>query len=219
VDSVAVARRAGTSDAELAPSLLNLGVLELDAARYDRARRIFREAAGSYERTGNARGAAIAAKNLGLVAFCEGELDEAVALFERSESQLREVGDTSGLLRALLGRARALAPAGDTARASDVLVEGIALAREVGDVVSIADCLEAFAEIARLHGDGHRTAAALGAAAALRDSLGAARAEYLTPWYTRTTDAIRAELEPAEFELEFERGSRLTVDAAAELAH
>jgi tetratricopeptide (TPR) repeat protein len=163
---------------------------------------------------GHARGEAITTENLGIVAFCEGDLDEAERLLTRSFELAEEIGDQREQAAATRSLARIALERGLIDEAEATLRRGIPPARAVGDRHGLADALEVAASIAAARGDGERAAQLYGAAEALREAIGATRQPDLSDWHERVRAGAERLLGPDAFAVAFEAGRGLELDAA-----
>src|SRR5439155_4834964 len=138
-------------------------------------------------------GIACALSYLGETARTRGDLKSARGFLERSLEIRREEGYTS-VIAGLLGYLAAVtAGEGDLDAARSLYLESLAIRRELGDRRGIAVCLEGLVGISvRSDAGKERAARLLGAAEALRESLGAPLPPVHRAEYQRNVAAVRA---------------------------
>ena len=211
------AREAGDDDLA-ASGLSNLGTLALFREDFELAADRYDEAVQLSTATGNRPLLAAALENLGCVAFCRGRIDESIELLERSERLARESGHQHNLASVLRALGRSLLALGDRGAAAERMLEALTIAQELGQQHGLADALEGFGGLAAASGDPRSAARLFGAAARIRTEIGARRAPDNQAWFERHDAAARADLDPARFANEAERGAELPLEGAAALA-
>jgi len=152
----------------------NLGAVAVDRGEYDRAEKLQRRALELHRELGNAPNIAYALVNLGNISCVLGDYALANDLLGEAIPILRETGYKLGEGVALLHLADVAFGQGDMSRAASTLLESVQLLAAAGDKFSIAGNIDLLAQVCAA-GNDHETAIELmGAAAALRDRLGAA---------------------------------------------
>ncbi len=148
----------------------------------------------------------------------QGERAAALALYETSLAAMRAANDIWHSAQVLLFLAHSAMQFGDLDRARATLVEAVDLLRRLGDRRLIAGCVEGFACLAALQGHAERAALLSGAAAAHRESMGAA-VDLVTRADTASMLApARVALGDRGFEASAARGRTLTIDDALAIA-
>jgi hypothetical protein len=147
---------------------------------------------------------------LGQVLVRRGEDRRAEELLVESLATLREAGTPWGVADALLELGHVARRRGDSARALELYHGGLATRWEIGSTGSYAEYLEALAALA--------PARLLGAAAALRESLGTPLPPVERPEHERLCAAIRARLGEQAFAAAWERGRTMELEDAVALA-
>jgi hypothetical protein len=148
------------------------------------------------------------------VARAQGDVARAAALFDEALGLYRERGDRQGVateLRNLGGVARTR---GDDARAAALFEESLALCQEMGNRLGIATTLEGIAGVAAGQRRSERVARLLGAAAALRATLGASPSPSDQAEQAATSAEVRAALGDDIFDAAWEAGRGLALEAA-----
>ena len=196
-----------------------LALVHLDRGRYDEAAALLDEALALFRELEPALVAgpqyvSQAYARRGQIALAVGDLAGAARYLEEAERRQRALGHTWGLSETLrylgdLARAR-----GDLDAALARYRESLALAEESGDRLFVADALDGVASVAAARGQAERAARLHGAAATLRERLGAAVAPWERPAYERDVAAVRAALGAEAFAAAWAAGAALPLEAA-----
>jgi tetratricopeptide (TPR) repeat protein len=158
---------------------------------------------------------------LGTIALLRGFPQEALVLVDTGRADARERGDRLAIYIALFTAAQAAIALGDLDRARTQLEEGVRLSQETGDLANLAYVLDALAVVESSAGRGRRVALLLGAAQALRETVGSNVYGYYQPDETLRDAAAasaRALLGPDGFDDAVDEGRRLGPEQAAALA-
>ncbi len=199
----------GEPSAVLGPLLLLARVAHAEGDR-PQARLLFDKALAS------AGGAppVVALPWMGELAAEDGDPSTARRLFEEARERAGAQGDNASLPQALHGLGHLARVAGDVTRAAALHSEALELQRQMGDAPRIAASLEAVGGLAAA-GDRHQHAARLlGAAKALRDRGGYARAPWEASRYEADVAAVRRALSAEELEVAFVQGAELSIEEA-----
>jgi tetratricopeptide (TPR) repeat protein len=211
-------------DDEDIPNLLShLGAISYRSNDFEGARAYFEEGLAICRRRERKSGIAGMLDWLGLLAFVEGELDVAAAFCEEGLLLAREAGREQ-LTAEILSRLGDIACARNRpAAAAEFFREGLAhfqrvpgppWLRKFGPRRGIALCLEGLGAVAQAHGNPRRAARLLGAAEALRQSIGASRPPPEQPAYDRRLEAVHSALDEAEFAAAWAEGQALSLEEA-----
>jgi predicted ATPase/transcriptional regulator with XRE-family HTH domain len=138
-----------------------------------RAAELLQESLALFRQTGDRWGIGLALHSLGDVAREAGDFGRAVQLYGESLAARRELGNKQGIAAALAHLGYVARARGEYEQALAVYEESLALLYGLGDRVGIAQCLEGMAYTVCAQGQAGRAARLLGAAAALRDIVGA----------------------------------------------
>jgi hypothetical protein len=130
----------------------------------------------------------------------------------------REVGDDREIGAASRSLAAAMIELGDSARATSLLAESLALARELAEPHGIAVCLDTFAGLAATAGEVERAATLFGASDAARASIGAQRQPDQQILYDRWLARTLARLDTNTYSTRYEDGRALTLEEACAFA-
>jgi predicted ATPase/DNA-binding SARP family transcriptional activator len=171
------------------------------------ARRLAEEALEQREGGEDRLDIAFSQHTLGLVALHEGDHSNARAHFERALGIGREMQSKAALALANLGLGAVDAREGHAGTASGRLEEALALFEEQPDPRGAAACLEALAGVRRMQGVLEAAAECCGAAAALRERIGAPLPPCDRPRHERLLLSLRAELEAPAFAAAFAKGA------------
>jgi non-specific serine/threonine protein kinase len=106
-------------------------------------------------------------------------------------------------------------------RAADAvasLEQSVRICEQLEDTESVAYCLHGLAAVAELHGRSENAARVLGAADALRETIGASLAPFEQGMHDRTARAARVALGQAQFDAAWTAGRALSLDEAVAYA-
>jgi predicted ATPase/transcriptional regulator with XRE-family HTH domain len=158
---------------------------------------------------------------LGTITLLRGSPREALALVDTALTAARERGDRLAIYIALFTAAQAAIALGDVDRARTQLEEGVRLSLETGDLANLAYVLDALAVVESSAGGARRVAMLLGAAQALRETVGATVYGYYQPdegLRDAAAATARATLGEDGFDDAVDEGRRLDAEQAAQLA-
>jgi tetratricopeptide (TPR) repeat protein len=152
--------------------------------------------------------------NLGWLALVQGDDGCVLALVEQQVgwSQAQAVLSTLINLNPVLGALVNMH--GDSVRARVILCDGLILQQQFAEQDVMIDSLEACAGVAIGQGWAVRAVRLLGAAAALRTTIGARRVSAARPAYERDVASARAQLDDASFAAAWAAGQALTLEQA-----
>lgn len=165
-----------------------------------------------YEQLGEPRAEAETLMNLGAVALYRGDTDRAASLLDVALRRYSVLGFPEGVGWAHNLRGLVELRGRRTDRAAAHLLTSLAAHRQVGDRWRTASVLEALAEVARLDGAPGRGARLLGAAARIRDEIGAPVPACERPDTEATARALRSQLGEAAFLAAHEYGRDAPLD-------
>ncbi|MGO8947315.1 MAG: ATP-binding protein [Ktedonobacterales bacterium] len=154
-------------------ALNNLGIIAEQQGDLEQAEARYVESLALARGAGNQRGIAASLSNLGVLAVSRGDLERAEDYFQEALALHRQRGDPKGIALALLNLGGVAGQRGEVAQAETLGREGLALVRDVGDLRFCAGALDLLAGTAGMAGQGRRAARLLGAATALRETIGA----------------------------------------------
>ena len=135
-------------------------------------------------------------------------------MFRAALALAREIHERREEAAALRWLARVQLDLGAVDEARALLEESIPATDEVGDRHGIADSLEIAAAVAAAEGSPVEAAQLLGAAEAVRTSIGAHRVPDTADWYERTRARVEELATPEVFDREYRIGLKLSPDEA-----
>ncbi|MGH7681039.1 MAG: protein kinase domain-containing protein [Candidatus Eiseniibacteriota bacterium] len=166
-------RRAAGDKRGSAVVLHNLGVVSQALGDYDGAWFLYGESLAINREIGNEGWEALDLNALGSVALDHQDYASAWRQHEEALAIHRHLGDRWGIAYSLHEMGRAAIWLGDRAKAFDLLQESVTIFQDLGDRVGVVETLEHFAALAASESRDERALVLAGAAAALRESLGA----------------------------------------------
>jgi predicted ATPase/DNA-binding CsgD family transcriptional regulator/Tfp pilus assembly protein PilF len=196
----------------------NAGLVAYDQGDYAVARARLEDSLAFSRGAEDRQGAAEALTHLGLVARHQGDYAAARARLQDALALLRAVGDRPGTALALIGLGLVALDGGDAAAARAPLEEAVVLLWEAGDRRATVAALEAVARLAAAQGQVARAARLLGAAARLREAIGAPLPPAERADHDRTAAAARARLAPGAFRAAWAAGAALPPQEAIDEA-
>jgi ATP/maltotriose-dependent transcriptional regulator MalT len=159
---------------------------------------------------GDEAGTAGALSNLGVVAFEQGDLDEAEARFTETLALDHVHGNEWGAAVALDNLVAIVLERGDNERARELVRDTLVAAEQLADRELIAFGLEKAAVLAAAEGNAARAGKLAGAADGLRESAGFERSRFDREWLERHLSAVTGE----EFEASRATGRALEPEKA-----
>jgi predicted ATPase/DNA-binding SARP family transcriptional activator len=200
--------RAGGGLHAAAEYLILLAELEAVTGRPEAAYPLLDRAARLYLTLDDATGLATATLQRGELEAAHGDHTVARALLADAGERLRLLDVPAGTARAQLALGRLALADGSPGAATAPLIAALVTFHRVGDRDRLATTLEHLATASR---DPVRAATLLGAAELLRQAAEAVPAPVDQVGLAGTVDRVRRELDPADFELAWERGRSRTV--------
>jgi predicted ATPase/class 3 adenylate cyclase len=207
-------RRTLDDRTDVAFVLNSLGALAQYQEDYDRAFKYHQESLAIRRELGEPRGIAVSLNNLAMVAHEQGEFDQAEELYSESLTLFHQVNDARGIAATLSNRGALMNDQGNARQAEAFFSESLSILKELGQRDDIIECLEGFAGIALLSGQPRRAARLLGAAQALRETIGAPVPPYKRLRLQRIMGGVAAQLDPKMLESELTIGRKMSLDEA-----
>jgi tetratricopeptide (TPR) repeat protein len=179
--------------------LHSAGLVAEEGGEHDRARSLQEEALALCQQANEQIFAAHVLNALGQLVYREhGDLDRAKDDFARALQQFQAFGDAYGAGLALANLGRVARDQGNYKQAADLYAEALMLHWDDGDSGRIAACLNGLGVVAALAGEAEQAARLCGAAAALREAIGAPIPSYRGQ-YDRAIETARTSLGEAAF--------------------
>jgi hypothetical protein len=169
-----------------------------------------------FRRVGDAHGIAISASNLAYVALLDGD-QAALDLCQASVRATRDARGTVSEAVALLNLAFAHVQRSEADAATAAAASAADLAAPLGHKQSLYLCVEAFAAVAALRGEGEKAARLFAAAEAARAEVGDALDPFEARIRHEAVAAARALISDDAFDSAFRTGSELTTEEAIAL--
>ncbi|MDQ2827502.1 MAG: tetratricopeptide repeat protein [Chloroflexota bacterium] len=157
----------------IATTLANLGQVANDQGEYMRAMALLEESLALSKALGDTYGIAASLQNLGDVALQQGDARRAMALTQESLALWKTLDDTHELAVVFSRLGNIARSQGALEQARALYSESLILLRRIGDKRAMADCLEGVAGVAAAQAQPLRAARLFGAAAGLREAIGA----------------------------------------------
>jgi tetratricopeptide (TPR) repeat protein len=183
----------------IAITLHNLGTILYRQGDYTQAIARYEESLALERALGRRSGIAESLNCIGWAVHHQGDEARAEALFDEALALFRTLGEQDGIADVLSGLGVVAHVQGDLTRATALLQESLALFQTLGEQANIAVVLENLAAVAADQGRAEPAARWFGAAAALRDALGAPRPSHERAPYDGTVAKVRETLGEAAF--------------------
>jgi non-specific serine/threonine protein kinase len=201
----------------VAEVLHNLGILAFERGEFAEARDWFQKSLSASEKVGPiVRVAPL--YGLGKVARAEGQLDLATQMFNESAAIAERVGFPRWVAFSHLFLASIARRKGDLDLAHVHLRHAVALSARLGDRICLAWCLETLGGVAATRSEFRRAASLLGAAASLREGIGALLQPSERDEYDATVSQTTAGLAKEQFIVEWNKGRNLALNEVIVLA-
>jgi predicted ATPase/transcriptional regulator with XRE-family HTH domain len=197
-----------------AHALSGLGVMAQNQTDLTQAGVYLEQSLTLMREVGEPRGIAVALVNLGLVVYGQDDDTQAEAYFSEALALARQLGDRDLIGTCLANLSAVAIRHGDVAHADALGREAMALYRDVADPRRCAVGLEGLAATAALLGRGVRAARLLGAAAVLREVLGAPQPPIERSDTEQAVAAARVALGEERWAAAFAAGQSLSLEAA-----
>jgi predicted ATPase/DNA-binding CsgD family transcriptional regulator len=171
-----------------------------------------------WRQVGDREGIAESTAVTGMVALGKGDYETARPLLREARRVMEELGDPRGVAKMTVALADVDLNDGDPRAAQAFYEEAMMLLRDVEDKWWTAWCLEGLAEVAATGAQATRSVTLFGAAACLREAIGAPRPPAFLAYYERDLATARGRLDEKAFEAAWEKGRAMGLKAAIEYA-
>jgi tetratricopeptide (TPR) repeat protein len=179
---------------------------------------LWEECLEQFRKESDKDGIAAALYGLGRVAHRRGDYRRAKELLDESLALSREMGEKHSIATALDGLGRMAHSQGDYARAAAFHAESLTLRREAGAKRGIAESLEGLAGVLAAAQDqpavAEKAARLLGAAEAVRETIGAPLPPVERSDHDRHVAAVHARLSEEAFAAAWAKGRAMTLEQA-----
>ncbi len=198
--------------------LFHLGMVALRQGDYGRATTLFEESLTLGRELGDKWAIGVALVFLGVVAGARGDYERAAAIYTESLALSRQVGDKWLIALPLRGLAIVAFRRGAHRQALAYYKESLDLNRQIRDIVVTESNLEGLAEVAYVLARHEQSARLLGAAEALRETLGRQRLRGEQAAHDKRVASARAALGEGAFAAAWAEGRAMTLGQAIEYA-
>lgn len=202
----------------LALSLANLDAVARHQGDHVAAQKAGEEAVALFRELQDLWGIAFVLSNRGLHAYLRGDFLKARGLHSEALAVRRGFGDNWLIAQSHYNLGNIARSLGDFDLAFRELRTSLELNRELGTRHHLAECLEAFGALAAVQEDAARAARLLGAADALRETMGAPLPVYARAEYDRHMAQVRARLDRAAWNTAWNEGRAMSLERAADYA-
>ena len=181
---------------------------------FDAALPRLEEGLRTWRSVGDRQGIAESTAVLGMVALGKGDYKAARPLLQKARDVMAEMGDPRGIAKMTVGLADVEFNDGAPETALALYQEALLLLRDVEDKWWISWCLEGIAEVAVSETRPARAATLFGAAAGLREAIGAPRPPGFLSYLERDLATARDRLDEPAFAAAWEEGRAMNLEEA-----
>jgi len=179
---------------------------------------LLEEGLNMWRQVGDREGIAESTALIGMVALGKGNYATARSQLREARKIMDEVGDPRGVAKMTVGLADVCLNDGDPVAARELYEEALTLFQDVEDKWWISWCLEGTAEVAVFRAQPSRATRLFGAAASLREAIGAPRPPAFRAYCERDLAIARRQLDEAAFAEARTEGRTMSLRAAIEYA-
>ena len=185
---------------------------------FEAALPLLQEGLSMWRQVGDREGIAESTALIGMVALGEGEYATARSQLRESRRIMEELGDPRGVAKMTVGLADVYLNDGDPAVARELYEQALRLFRDAEDKWWLSWCLEGMAEVAVSGAQPSRATRLFGAAASLREEIGAPRPPAFRAYCERDLATARRQLDEDAFAEARTEGRGMGLQAAIEYA-
>ena len=197
-----------------ARSLLSMGTVAAEQGDQEQAIELSERAAELYDESGDQRGHALAISNIGGIALERGEYAKAASLSEQAYGLFETLEDSEGMAFVLVNQGFAALSQEQHDRAIELLRQALRRLAELEFRDVIGYCFEGLAAVLAFTKRAEEAARLLGAAEALRESLGVGLAPAEQTTHDETVEAVRGALDEERFTGAWRQGREMPLDDA-----
>jgi len=197
-----------------ASALNGLGNIAYGQDDLEQSRAYWEEALTLYRELGEPRGIGVLLMNLGSIAYLQGDLAHAETATQEALTLLRQSDFRRGVVLCLVSLGDIARLRGELAQAQLLGQEALTLSHELGNLHRCAESLECLARTAGTAGQGKRAARLLGAATALRETMGSPMPPPEQAVMEQIVAQERAELGEAAWAQALAAGKAITLEEA-----
>lgn len=201
----------------VARALTFLGTLCLQTGEWDQGKLVLYEAQSYLQEAGHDREIIQTVLPLGVIAYLQGEHEEAMQLTHEILSRYEDVGDDWGRGVALLFSMSIVGTRGDLPRASAMGQELLTLCIESESGRLLYLSTSGVVWLARNHAEAERLARLVGAAESMYQATGLVASLMQSLYLTPTRDALQARMEPEDLDAALSAGRHLSLSQVTAL--
>ena len=202
----------------IADSFNNLGSVAYNQGDYEQAKKFFDKSLALDRERGDKRGIAYSLNNLGMVAYYQGDYQQARKFYIENLSLFQELGDKNGISYTLYNLGSIEFNQRNIQYAQKYLVESLVIRKEIGDKLGMASSIVGLAEIYNFKNYSNQAALLIGAVKTILKSIGIVFSGDVLKRYEQTITKLNEQLTEEEFSKYWEKGKKLTLEQAVELA-
>jgi predicted ATPase/DNA-binding CsgD family transcriptional regulator len=185
---------------------------------FDAALPLLEEGLNMWRKVGDREGIAESTALIGMVALGKGDYATARSQLRESREIMDELRDPRGVAKMTVALADVCLNDGDPSAAQALYEEALTLLKDVEDKWWTAWCLEGVAEVSVSRAQPYRATRLFGAAASLREAIGAPRPPAFRAYCERDLATARRQLDDAAFAKAHTEGRAMGLQAAIEYA-
>ena len=179
---------------------------------------LLEEGLNMWRQVGDREGIAESTALIGMVALGKGDYATARNQLREARGIMEEVGDPRGVAKMTVGLGDVYLNDGDPVAAQELYEEALTLFQDAEDKWWISWCLEGVAEVAVFRSQPSRATRLFGAAASLREAIGAPRPPAFRAYFERDLATAGRQLDEAAFAKARTEGRAMSLQAAIEYA-
>jgi ATP/maltotriose-dependent transcriptional regulator MalT len=185
---------------------------------FEAALPLLEEGLKMWRQVGDREGIAESTALLGIVALGKGDNATARSFLREGREIMDEVGDPRGVAKMTVALADAYLNDGDPVTAQELYKQALTLFQDVEDKWWLSWCLEGVAAVAVSRTQPSRATRLFGAAASLREAIGAPRPPAFRAYCERDLDTARRQLDEAAFATARSEGRAMGLEVAIQYA-
>jgi predicted ATPase/DNA-binding CsgD family transcriptional regulator/Tfp pilus assembly protein PilF len=185
---------------------------------FEAALPLLEEGLKMWRQVGDREGIAESTALIGMVALGKGDYATARSYLREAREIMDEVGDPRGIAKMTVALADAYLNDGDPVAAQELYEEALTLFQDVEDKWWLSWCLEGVAEVAVFRAQPSRATRLFGAAASLREAIGAPRPPAFRAYCERDLATARRQLDETTFAQTWAEGRAMSLVATIEYA-
>lgn len=203
---------------QIASLLSNMGIVARFQGDYQEARELQEQALAIRRELGDKWAIGVSLNNLGNVAIDQGNFEEARQLQEEGLAIRRTVGDRWAIANALNNLGNLAREQGEYESAASFYFESMEIIKGLEDMWATSYLLEDLGCLSALQGQPERALQLVGAAATLRETIGAPLSPAEKQKLEGALELARSAISDDQQAIAYEQGQRMSIDQAIEFA-